>query len=122
MLALDVGELCFQHGAFLLHRSALLVAHQLHAVGAGLELGQFVPGLARLLEDLARDFAVDFAAGQFFEQFGALVGAGVQKGREAALGEQHGLGEAREVEAGDFGDVSEFLAAFVAEDGAITFG
>ena len=119
VLALDVGELCFKHGAFLQHRGALLVAHQCHAVGAGLELGQFVPGFARLLEDLARDFTVDFAAGQFFEQFGALVGAGVQKGREAALGEQHRLGEAREIEAGDLGDALQLVVGLRAEDGAV---
>jgi len=109
MALLDVGELRVEAGDFGLHRGTLLVAEQFHAVGAGFELVELAFRFARLFEHLARNLAVDLGAGQFFEQFGAFVGAGVEEGRKAALGEQHGLGEAREIEAGNLGDALQLF-------------
>jgi len=119
VLALEVGLLRIEAGGFALHGGTLLVGEQFHAVGAGLELLEPAPGGARLLENLARNFAIDFGAGQFLQQFGAFVGCRVEEGGETALGEQHRLGEAWKVEAGDLGDALQFVAGLGAEDGAV---
>ena len=89
---------------------------------ARLELVQLIPGVARLLKHFAGNIAVDFGAGQLFQQFGALVGAGVQERCKTALRQQHRLGKAREIQAGDGRNEFELFAAFFAQDGAVAGG
>ena len=64
----------------------LFAAEQLDAIGARLPLFQLLTGLAGLLEDALREAAVDFAAGQLFQQLGTLVGAGFEEGGKTSLG------------------------------------
>ena len=122
MPELNFRQLAVEAANSLLHFGALFGAEQFHAVGAGLELVELPFGFACLLKNPARNIAVDFAAGQFFQQLCTLVGAGVEECRKAALGKQHGFGKAREIEAGDLGDALQLVIALRAEDGAIAIG
>ena len=89
---------------------------QLHAVGLGLGACQGLARLAGALEHGLGQLAVDFGAGQLFQQFGAVVGVGVQEGGKAALGQQHGFGEAAEVQAGDLCDAPGLVLAVGGQD------
>ncbi len=70
-----------------LQLGALRLVQQLHALGAAFQqierllrsLGTFV--------DLLRDLPVHLGAGQLLQQLGALVGVGLEEGREATLGQ-----------------------------------
>ena len=103
------------------HLLALRGVQQLHPVCARLPLLQ-LQRASRALEHPLRDQAVDFAAGQFFQQFGARVGIGVEKGGETALRQQHGFGETRVIQAGDVFDAFELVRHLAAEDFAIGVG
>ncbi len=70
---------------------------QLHALGLRLLLFQRLACIACTLKYRLRDLPVDFGARQLFQQFRAVVGAGIQKCRKATLCQQHGLGEAAKV-------------------------
>ena len=92
---------------------------QLHALCLGLLLLQGLAGVARSFENGLRDATVDIGAGQFFEQLGALIGRGLQEGGKASLGQQHGLGKARKVQSGDFGDAPGFVLDMGGEYAAV---
>ena len=62
---------------------------------------------------------VNFGAGQFFKQLGAGTGIGIQKGRKATLGQQHGHGETVKVEAGQLFCQLHFFIELAAQNGAI---
>ena len=104
------------------HGGALFVAQQFHTVSAGLELVELLFGRTGLFKHLARDVAVNLGAGQFLQQLGAVVGAGVQKGGKTALGQQHGLGEAGKVQARNGGHAPELVHALAAQNGAFAGG
>ena len=122
MGGLHVGQFIAPTVHIALHRGALWQRQQLHAVGAGFELLQLLPGLTRLFKHPHRDVAVDFRAGQLLQQFGPVVGAGVQKSGKAALGQQHGFGETRKIEPGDVGNALEFVVTLTAQNGACATG
>ena len=99
-----------------------LGAEQLHTVGLGLQALQRLAGIAGALEHGLRNLAVNFRAGQLFQQFGAFVGFGFQKGRKPALCQQHGLGEAPKVQPGEGGNAFEFFVAVRGENRACASG
>lgn len=106
VLGLHVIQLFVEVSGLQLQFGALLSGQQRHPVGTCLELVEQMLGVARLFENPARDVTVDFGAGQFFEQIGSLVGAGIQEGCKTALGQKHGLGETLKVEARNFSDLA----------------
>ncbi|MCY1345718.1 hypothetical protein D9M69_317830 [compost metagenome] len=114
--------LASQLGRLGLQRTPLFVVEQFDALGTRAQLIQRALHLAGTLEHPLRDQPVDFAAGQLFQQFGALVGAGFEEGGEAALGEQHGFGEALEVEAGERFGLLELVVDLVGEDFSVGAG
>ena len=114
--ALQRGQLGAQALNVALHGRALLGAEQGHAGGLGFELVKLLLGFAGLLKHFFGDFAVDLGAGEFFQQFGALVGAGVQKGGKTALRQQHGFGEARKVQPRDGLNAFELVVGLGAEN------
>ena len=116
---LHLAQLGLQLVGFGLQLLALLLGQQLHAVGMGLVFLQRLARIACAFEHGLRNLAVDVGAGEFFQQLGTFVGAGLQKGRKAALGQQHGFGKARKVQPGDLGHLLELFTAVVAEDMAI---
>ncbi|MNQ82467.1 hypothetical protein D3C85_975180 [compost metagenome] len=105
-----------QGRGLLLQGGAGLVGQEFHAFGAGAQLVQAGLHLASAFEHTLGDTPVDFSAGQLLQQLRALVGVGFEEGREAALGQQHGLGETLEVEAGQaFGEL-ELVVDLVGKD------
>ena len=112
----------FESGDFRLQACALLVAQQLHAIGARLHERQSVSLFACAGEHAHGNLAVDFRPRELFQQLGALVGAGIQKRRKAALREQHRAREAREIEARDFSDALDFFVDVRGDDRAVTLG
>ena len=116
---LHLAHLGLQLVCFGLQLLALLLGQQLHAIGMGLVFLQRLACIACAFEHGLRNLAVDVGAGEFFQQLGAFVGAGLQKGRKAALGQQHGFGKARKVQPGDLGHLLELFTAVVAEDMAV---
>ncbi|MCY1340261.1 hypothetical protein D9M69_261710 [compost metagenome] len=101
---------------FRFQRGTLLGAKQFDALGAGAQLVQRRPHLAGAFEHALGDEAVDFRAGQFLQQLGALIGAGFEEGGEPALGQQHGFGEALEIQAGEAFGLAQLVADLVGED------
>jgi len=97
-------------------RLALLVIEQFDAIGASAQLVERAFHFASLLEHPLGNQPVDIGAGQLFEQLGALVGRGFQKGREAALGQQHRLGETAEIQTGQALHLPGLFAEFVGDD------
>ena len=81
------------------------------ACGFGGKLALLFEGVAQALVHGDGDAAVDFGAGDLFEQRRAFVRCGAEEGGEVALGEEHGAGEALVVHAGEAfdggGDVFE---------------
>ena len=81
------------------------------ACGFGGELALLFEGVAQALVHGDGDAAVDFGAGDLFEQRRAFVRCSAEEGGEVALGEEHSAGEALVVHAGEAfdggGDVFE---------------
>ena len=94
----------------------LLIAQQLDTRGLGAQLIQCSFDLAGLLEHPLGNLPIDVGAGQLLQQLGALVGVGLQKGRKTALGQQHGFGEALEIQTGEALGQFEFFIQLVGED------
>ncbi|MPM49171.1 hypothetical protein SDC9_95899 [bioreactor metagenome] len=101
---------------------ALFFAKQFHAVGTRLQQCQLVSFGACALEHALGDFSVNFGAGKFFQQFGAIIRVGVQERGEPALREQHRARKAREVKARDLGDLPELLAHMPRDHRAVALG
>src|SRR3990167_1637666 len=125
-LALQFGLLGIQAGVFgaqalgfELQLTTLLITQQLDACGARAQLVEGDLDLAGLFEHALGNLPVDIGAGQFLQQLGALVGARLEEGGETALGQQHGLGETLEIQAGEALGLAQLLVDLVGEDGAI---
>ena len=103
------------------HFLTLLRRQQFHPVGARLPLLQGLTGIAGAFKHLLRDHPVDFAAGQFLQQFGPRIGVGIEEGGKAALRQQHGFGEALVIQPGDGFDALELVRHLAAEDLAVGF-
>ncbi len=122
-LALQLGLLGAQGGfinsqllGLRLQLGALFVAEQLDPFGAGAQLVKADLHLAGLLEHPLRNLPVDLGAGQLFQQLGALVGVGLEKSGETALGQQHGFGKALEIQAGEALGLAQLLVDLVGDD------
>ena len=102
-----------------LQLGALRFIEQLHALGAAFQHIECLFGSLGALVDLLGYLPVNLGAGQLLQQLGALVGIGFEKRRKAALGQQHGLGEALEIEAGQLSGETFLLADLVGEYFAI---
>ena len=96
----------------------LIVQHRV-PLSPGLEQFQGTLFLAHTLKNPTRDVAVDLGAGQFFEQFCPLVGAGLQKGSKTALGQQHGLGKTAKVQPGQRTDGFQLVLDAGGDNGAV---
>ncbi|MNM95061.1 hypothetical protein D3C81_1074860 [compost metagenome] len=64
----------------------LFVIEQFNAAGALMQRIQIGPGLLMLFENPLGKLAVDLGAGQLFQQFGTIVGIGIEEGGELPLG------------------------------------
>ena len=122
VVGLQRGLLRHQAVGLGLQGIARLGRQQLHAIGLGLELVQALARIAGAFEDFLRDEAVYLGACQLFQQAGADVGIGFKERRKAALGQQHGLGEALEVQPRDGGGLLQLVARLAAEDAAVATG
>ena len=63
----------------------LLFAQQYHTAGLGLKLVEVVTRLLMFFKHLRGNLAVNFGAGQLFQQLGALFRFGVEEGGKLAL-------------------------------------
>lgn len=111
-----------QHGGPLFQGSALPVIQQLDSGGPLLQPFEGHLRLAGMFEHPLGDPPVDVGAGELLQKFGAALRIGLEKGGETALGEQHGAGETREVEAGERLDPRQLVADLVGEDAAVRRG
>lgn len=116
LLLAEGGFAGIEGGEFVLQALALRVVEQFDALGAGAGLLQRRLGFAGGLEHPLGDQPVHLGAGEFLQQLGALVGAGFEEGGEPTLGQQHGLGEALEIEPGEAFGLFELVVDLVGED------
>ena len=99
--AMEVRLLPVQVPQFFPKRCFGLWGEELQAIQLGLEDAQVVALHGAAFVDTDGDLAVDLRAGDLLQDGGALIGGRLEKGSEAALGQQHGAGEACEVHASD---------------------
>ena len=111
--ALLFAGLCLQVPA---PRRLFLFAGALGELERLLAFGKFFLLVAPALVHPKRNVAVDFGAGDLFQQGPPVIGGGLEEGGEISLGEEHGAGEALEVQPRDFFDPVWHVGELSGED------
>ncbi|MND76277.1 hypothetical protein D3C80_679190 [compost metagenome] len=72
-----------------------------------------------LLENALGKLAVNLGAGQLFQQFGPIIGIGIQEGSELPLRQHHRFGKTTEIQSGDRSGKIQLVADFIGQDFAV---